>query len=288
MTPPREPKDPYITLVPTPDVGERVVQLHVPQRLFTALTSVTQGMTMTAFIAALVPTDTTAAVIQGYDSYTLTQPVLNDTGSDGTLSFYFAKPKATTALHDLTPFKTETKWIDLPWPGVLLYLYASQGRVDEEREEFPSAYTNYNASLTFSQKSRVVYEDRLGFVPAQQVSTEVIIREYLSNLPFTDVVVETPVTETVQYLYKGMRRTLECLHPDVTIPELLKGGKRVPNFGTPFVSERPYGQGQFYPATEMSTWEDHIFKAVYTSDNGVYYLTTFEALAPALPDPTLL
>jgi len=289
MTPPREPKKPYIALVPTLDVGEWVVQLFVPQRLFTSSTVVTTGMTLTEFLAALTPTDTTDAVAQGYDSYTLTRPVLGDAaGSDGTLSFYFAKPKPISSLVEATPFLEETKWQDYPWPAVILTLYGVTGSINFEKDNYDyvlSETSVYNFDLT---RSREVAEDRLAYIPAQRISTEVIIRHYQSNTPFTDVVVETPITDVVQYHHRGMQRSLDCIHPLIRIPELLKGGKLIPDFGTPNALERS-SAGQVYPATlPMSEWQDHIFDAKYSEDNGLYYLATYEALAPALPDPILL
>jgi len=286
MTPPREPKLPYITLVPTPDVGERVVRLHVPQRQFSDATTIVAGMTMTAFLAALTPTDTTDSIELGYDDYTLTQPVLNDEGTDGTLSFYFAKPKASASLPDLTPFKEETKWLEYPWPAVLLTLYGLEGTV--EYQEDGLIYFTTSSPYGGTKSTREVAEDRLALVPAQRISTEVIIRHYLSNVPFTDVPVETPITDTIQYSHRAMQRSIDCLHPLVRIPELLKIGRIIPDFGTPNASSVSLSEGQIYPETNQTTWQDHIYDAKYSEENGIYYLTTYEALAPALPKPILL
>ncbi len=288
MTPPREPKAPYIAHIPTPDVSERVIQLFVPQKFFSASTNITTGMTITAFLAALMPMDTTDVVEKGYESYTLTQPVLNDTaGSDGVLSFYFAKPKTSSSILDLTPFKEETKWLEHSWPAVILTLYGVEGTINFERDE--ADYFANGLLFTGTQRTREVAEDRLAYVPAQTISTEVLIRHYLSNSPFTNVLVETPVTDTVQYSYRGMQRTLDCIHPRITVPELFKNGKPIPDFGTPNALEVSRGAGQIFPATlPMSEWQDHIYRADYSDSDGVYSLTTYEALAPALPDPILL
>lgn len=290
MTPPREPKSPYIALIPTPDVGERVVQLFVPQRLFSSSTVVTSGMTLTAFLAALTPTDVTCAIEQGYDLYTLTQPVLDDTaGSDGMLSFYFAKPKTSSSTLDLTPFKEETKWQDYTWPAVILTLYGVEGTVTHEQDTYAYQNALVNTYDTVTDRVRSVTEDRLTYIPAQRISTEVTIRHYLSNTPFTDVIVETPVTDTVQYHHRDMQRTIDCIHPLILIPELLKDSKLIADFGTPNASEGSRKAGQVFPATlPMSEWQDHIFDAKYSENNGIYYLTTYEAIAPALPDPILL
>lgn len=289
MVPPRDPKQPYLGLVLTPDLAERVVQLFVPQRYFSDSVVLSQGMTLSAVLALLETTDTTDSIEKGYENYTLTQPVLDDaSGSDGTLSYYFAKPKTSTSLLDLTPFKEETEWRRHDWPAVLLSLYGVFGKVVKE------SYNNSVGGLEITNVYdptifRELYEDRLAFVPRQQIFTEVIIRHYTSNLPFTDVVLETPVTDIVQYSYKGMQQSLDCVHDDVFIPELFKGGKRIENFGTKNAQERPYEQGQFYPATlPMTTWQNHFFDAEYSSSRGSYSLITYEALAPALPDPTLL
>ena len=290
MVLPRDSKHPYLGLVPTPDLSERVVQLFVPQRFFSDSVTLSQGMTLSAVLTALEPTETTDAIEKGYQDYTLTQPVLDDTSSgDGVLSFYFAKPKASSSLLDLTPFKEETEWMKLDWPAVLLSLYGVFGKVVKE------SYNNSVGGFDVTAHSydptifRELYEDRIAFIPRQQIFTEVVIRYYTSNLPFTDVILETPVTNIVQYSYKGMQQSLDCIHDDVFIPELFKGGKRIENFGTKNAQERPYEQGQFYPATlPMTTWQNHLFDAKYSSERGSYSLVTYEALAPALPDPILL
>lgn len=290
MVPPRDPKQPYLGLVLTPDLAERVVQLFIPQRYFSDSVALSQGMTLSAVLALLETTDTTDSIEKGYENYTLTQPVLDDaSGSDGTLSYYFAKPKTSTSLLDLTPFKEETEWRKHDWPAVLLSLYGVFGKVVKD------SYNNSIGGVEITQNFydptsfRELYEDRLAFVPRQQIFTEVVIRHYTSNLPFTNVVLETPVTDIVQYSYKGMQQSLDCVHDDVFIPELFKGGKRIENFGTKNAQERHYEQGQFYPATlPMTTWQNHFFDAEYSSARGNYSLITYEALAPALPDPTLL
>jgi hypothetical protein len=84
-----------------------------------------------------------------------------------------------------------------------------------------------------------------------------------------------------------MKKALNCLHPTVYVPELFKTGKKIPDFGTENAMEITGLQMQVFPATEMTEWQDHFFKADFSDQNGIYFLRTYEALAPAVPDSTV-
>jgi len=278
----REVKLPYYRLSPTGDVAERVVELFVPQQFFLATTIVTPGVTMTNFLSSLAPMDKTRVLDAGYSSYLLTGPMLNGT-PEGTLGFYFAKPKTSASLPSLTPFKQETIWQDYDWPTVIYSLYAVQGEMETERESYnfiqsPGGGPNGNDYNLWHYKP--VFLDRYRIINGRRLSTEIIIRDYNSPVPFTDVIVEQPVTTVVSYSYLDIRETIDCLHPDIFIPEMFKSGRLISGFGTQGKTEHPAGTGQFFPATNMQDWESHIFRADFSSSNGLYQLRTYEALPP--------
>jgi hypothetical protein len=274
----REVKLPYYRLAPTGDVAERVVELFIPQQFFLATTTVTPGVTMTAFLSTLSPMDKSRVLDAGYGSYLLTGPMLNGT-PEGTLGFYFAKPKSSSSLSSLTPYKEETIWQDYDWPTVIYSLYAVQGEMETERESYQ--YNQSNGGNDYNLwHFKPVFLDRYRIINGRRLSTEVIVRDYNSPTPFTDVIVEPPVTSVVSYSYLDIRETIDCLHPDIFIPEMFKGGRLISGFGTKGKTEHPDGTGQFFPATNMQDWESHIFRADYSSSNGLYQLRTYEALPP--------
>lgn len=279
----------HFELLGTPHVSERVVKLWVWEGTLRESVRPTLHMTLQAFVAELgVPND--GACDAGYADYELTGAA--GRSGDGYLGYTFAKPQ--TGAGDLllmTPYKDpQTIWPRKEWHPILDRLYAIRGEAREGSEALDTfIYTsdagNFGAPLL---KNKTLTLDRLVLYPGITCPTEVIVREYLSSRPFTNVQVRTPVPTLVQYSYLGMQNSLVCLHPTVTVPELIKGGKLLEGFGTPDPQEYGAERGIVFPETNFTTWEPHIYDAEYEEDGGVYYLKTYEALPPELPDPQLL
>jgi len=274
---PVEPQETKIfNLIPTADVGERVLRLWVREQDIRADTSLTTGTALTAFLPMLPRAD---ATLLGYGSYLLTRPA--GRRGDGYLGFDFAKPKTTAQLR--TPFKTTRVWQDYTWPDVLKILLAVQGDEEDEVEAQGGQYPGVGGTVDrYNQKTRTKTEDRLLYFPGSRRATEFIVREYLSPTPFTGLQVERPIPTQVHYNHRGMERRLTCLHPTVTVPELLQGARMIAGFGTPNATD-VFGKGLVFPATNMLEWVPHLCRAEMSDEGGVYYLRTYEALPPELP-----
>jgi hypothetical protein len=139
----KEVKLPYYSLLPSPDVTRRVVQLFVPQQFFKASVTVTEGVTLTNFLSSLSAMDKTNVLNDGYGSYILTQADLNDDGAkDGMLSFYFAPP--LTELEIATPYNTYFEVEpSMYWPKVLTSIQASKRLFEQTyvaRPRYKEAY----------------------------------------------------------------------------------------------------------------------------------------------------
>jgi len=268
----------HFNLIPTADVGERVLRLWVNEDSLRADTTIATGTALTAFLP-MVPKAN--AALQGYGSYLLTRPA--GRREDGYLGFDFAKPK--TAAQLIAPFKTTTIWDDYSWPAVLKYLGGVEGLLEEEVDTWGSVTGPGITSIGYQfdvGKQRLKTEDRLVIYPSQRTATEITVREYLSPTPFTGIQVERPIPTQVQYSYRNMQRSLECLHPTVTVPELLKGARPIDGFGTPNAAAA-FGRDIEFPATNMLDWVPHLYRADMSDEGGVYYLKTYEALPPPLP-----
>lgn len=285
----RESQEPtHFDLLPTPAVGERTVRLWVLERLLREDVTVTLNTTLQRFVSDLgVPND--GACDAGYGLYQLT--AAGARSNDGYLSYLFAKPKTGNGvLARLTPFREpKTKWIMKDWPAVMRSLFFVRGEYTDvvETPRIPRMPSPNQSSFDYdlSHVKRMT-DDRMILYPSVTVSTEVIVREYLSNVPFEKVPVKSPIPRRVSYNFEGNRESIDCLGPEVRVPLMVKNGILVPDAGTPRAEESGWEFGTIFPASQpMQTWEPHIYAADDRFDDGVYYLTTYEALPPPLPPP---
>lgn len=266
-------------LLPTASVGSRVVRLWVRQEFLRADVSVTEGQTVQAFIGAINVT-TSDVLDAGYGSYVLTEP---GPMRDGYLSFHFTAPSSTLSVDDLTPWSEKTIWVnDILWPDVLRYLYAVEGTQDDMNQSQVNAFP--------LSQARVLTLDRYELVKGGYLPTEVIVRRYLTSSLITGLRAERPMPQPVQYAWNRLRNSLDCLHEDIYVPEILTDAQRVPGFGTENADEVFANGQQFFPRTNFTTWQSHIYR-IEQSDrpvNGLYETTTFEALPPAMPQGLIL
>lgn len=284
----REAQEPtHFELLPTPDVGERVVRLWVQEQRLREAVRPALNTTLQAFVSSLaLPPD--GACAAGYGAYQLTGP--GGRTGDGYLGFLFARSQTGAGvLARLTPFRTKTRWLVRDWPAVMRSLHFVRGKYHDETEQpttppFPVANQGfYDYSLS---KVKTMTDDRLVLYPAVSTSTEVIVREYLSSVPFSKVPVRVPIPRRVSYNFEGTRESIDCLGPEVRVPLMVREGVLVPDAGTPHAAESGWEQGTIFPASQpMQTWEPHIYAAEDSFEDGIHYLKTYEALPPPLPPP---
>jgi len=278
---PLEPREPTsFDLLPTPHVGSRVVRLWVRQEHLRAGVSITEGQTVQAFMAAInvTPSDVLTA---GYGSYVLTEPGPSREG--GYLSFHFTAPSTSLKLKDLRPWSEKTIWdSDFVWPDVLRYLFAVEGKaVDLTREQ------DLVADI---RETKFLQVDRYELVQGGRIPTQVKIKRYLTSGPITGLVAERPMPQPVTYSWKGLSNSLNCLHDDITVPELLLQSRIIDRFGTPNAPDVAQLGEQFFPRTNFLTWRSHVYR-IEQSDrprDGYYETVIYEALPPPMPQGQLL
>lgn len=275
---PQEPT--HFERLPTPNVAQVSVLLWVEQSRILNSTVITPGTTVNNFIPGI---DKGGVLAGQYGSYVLsTIPVRKR--DDGYLGYTFVKPNATSAyLKDLTPFKTVVKWLPITWEPVLRKLYAMTGTSVDGTDINSTGAGSY-------ERSRPMTVDRYELINGlPNHPTEVTVREYLSASPILGVRVERQQPTRISYNYgagyNALRNTIDCLHDDVTVPELLENGVLVQDFGTPNAQETNTDRGQFFPATvPMKSWRTHIYDAdMQLTESGVYHLITYTAKPPPMP-----
>lgn len=267
-------------LLPTPQAGRHALRLWVRQEQLRASTTITEGQTVAAFLSA-IQVATSDVLSAGYGAYVLTEP--GPVREGGYLSFHFAAANASVRLKDLTPWSERTIWdSDFPWPDVLRYLYAVEGRATD--------VSRIQTGTNEVTETKVLQCDRYELVQGGRIPTQVVVRRYLSSSPITGLKAEKPQPQPVTYRWKDVSNSLLCLHDDVLVPELLQEYRRIDRFGTPNAPEASALGEQFFPRTNFLTWQRHIYR-IEQSDrpvNGYYETVTYEALPPPMPQGQIL
>lgn len=282
----------HFELLPTDDVGQRIVLLKVVQSQLRADVVPSRGTTLSDFVSSL-ETPPGPAVDMGYGSYVLTAPA--QAGS-GYLGFYFAAPGTITSSTDIsaqTPWQEKEIWVnDIEWPDVLEYLLGITGRVAETIEAGRDSSTSGVTTTKANTRRNLQMLDQWRLIEGGYLPTRVLVRDYLTPFLITGLVVEKPRPSRIAYRYLGMQNVLRCLHEDVTVPPFLENLEIVSEFGTPNAAQvfTETGGRQFIPATNWTSWQDHIYRIEQPVDpvNGLYRTRVYFAYAPPQPPSALL
>lgn len=262
-------------LLATARPGEWAVRLWVPQDLLDEETVIPEGCALKDLPQCEQRDD---ALYKGYGDYRLT--ACEDVG-EGYMGFIFGKPREATlegALVRRVPDK-----MMMVWPPVLRCFYAMEGLVDDWQEtgDFGGSRTT-----NFVKKRRVL--ERVDFVPAAELPTEVVRETYQAPVPFAAELLDARkwVTSRVAIRFQDIQFSADCLHDTVTVPELMVEGELVRGLGTPNAADRNRANGQIFPATNYKTWPAEIViesRQVFTGR--LYELTRVVAKAPKMPPP---
>lgn len=191
--------------------------------------------------------------------------------SNGLLWFFFAKPKTET--EKKVPFRTSRKFEDKEWDTVLLDLAI----VKESGIPVSTVAAEKHRKVLISGPK---YGVRPVLIPGGARGTQFVIREYQAPSVFSIPAHETPVPMLVAYSIGEHQGNIVCLHEDLHVKSRRTVHSAV-GLGV------PHGviAGQFFPATNMTTWEDHVVSDDQNFVNGVWHRVQVEAIAPELEDP---
>lgn len=243
-------------------INERGLILLVKDVHFKATTTLVEHTTLENFMSTEdVPKGD--AITQGFGSYIYTEqlPKLGDC-----MRFVFLKAK--TDVEEVQTVRAprtinEVTW----WPNWLASLYAVQALVSISSEDGRSGATTVTNSTTSTR-----YFDRYILIDGGEFNTQHVVEEFFSYRPIPGLVATEPRPTTVFYSTFGMQNSINCLHEEVKIPELILSAERVEDFGTPNAREVRWELGSVFPATNMTGWAPHFRKLIVTErDGGFHY-----------------
>lgn len=191
---------------------------------------------------------------------------------DGDIGLYFAPP--LTEEESNTPFDTRYRSGNHYWPAILknVVILKARKRIGVERSGRP-IYAP-------------AYYNRISYIPSVQEGTHITTRKYIYNYEYDVPQHEAPVPTSVQWSLPGKADGSfpECLHGDIKIPavpsEIMD---YVLGEGTPSAMIL---QGQFFPATNFTSWDEYVKSDSVEFQNGVYIRTTVTVTPP--PEPQLI
>lgn len=252
-------------------VNDRALILWVSERHFDASTTLVADTTLSNFMSS-IDIGKGDAVNAGFGSYIYKHQLDKQNGN---LRFVFLKNKTETeALEVVKP--AATIWRPLPWPNVLLELYAVKGDVQEL--EAGTIATDATTNKRLVER----YFDRYRLINGGTFNTEIFVEEFFSASPITSLFATEPRPEPVYYNFLGMSNRLDALHTEITIPELVVSKELVDGFGSKPITET-WQLGSIFPATNMATWEAHYRTLDVTERDGGYYYRREYAYPPPIP-----
>lgn len=200
-----------------------------------------------------------------------------ESGPSGYLGFAFSKAKTDTERN--TPWRTRTRFGDHGWDDILLGI-----PVERDRGFLRSTVAAVNGQRTLISGPSLY--PRPVIIPGGARGTQFVIREYMSPTKYNIPAHETPVPGLVHYDIAGKEGTIVALHDDLTIQSqrtvesmAVMGGGDLSGVSSGLIT------GQFFPATNLTTWAAHIIYDDQQFSAGVWQRTQIEALPPALPEP---
>lgn len=270
MPPPLPVKGPtggYFDLLPTPNPEELSFRVKEHAKDFKA-TQMPKKFTpyKSCTMLAVRP----SMPIEGYSDYIYTHV----TREGEYLWFHFSKSKTPSQKN--TPFDSWTSTQQFTWPAMLLdtYIVKANG--------FPQATYDGSSVVTSS-----TFKDRYRYVPDTSYDSKIIIEQFLSPTPWSDVELThpQPVPTAVNGDWVGLSvRFPRCLHPKIVFQESLPGAQIIYGQGAqmPLVPRDP--TRQVFPATNFTAWAPFVISDQVQKTRGVYLREKVTIFPPPMPE----
>lgn len=254
-------------------VNDRALVLWVPERYFTATTSLVIDTTLSSFMTTEgVPKGD--AITQGFGSYIYREQLPK---AGGSLRFVFLQAKSEEQqLEVVKPVKEATEPID--WPDWLVSLYAV--KIKETIEEQTGPPTTGSTPAITALKLNDRYYDRYVLIKGGRYNSFVTYSEYFSPTLIQSFVATEPRPMPVFYNLYGMANRFDCLHDTITVPHIGLIQSVVPGFGTEVVNES-WELASIFPRTNHLGWIPHTRAVNCVSRDGGYYYTVQHVTPPA-------
>ena len=269
-------------ILPTPNPEEFSFSVRVPDRkintglllkpgstLVSAQTAFRTGGTATTYAEFLWAVNQ-ERVADGFANYVYLKC---EKSSADYVTFFFGKSR--TADERNTPFAVYRDNRQYTWPSVLEDLYIVSSTVAQ--------YINNGTSVTSTPR----YIPKYRFRPAVSYNSRIIVRQYLSEVPWPDGALEheQPVPTDINADFIGLNINFErCLHDTARFRELVPGAQIVYGAG---IINPPLDRslnGQIFPATNFTDWADFYIEDRQQQVNGLWLRESVQIFPPPTPE----
>lgn len=269
-------------LLPTPNPEEFSFSVRVPDRkintslllkpgsaLVSAQTAARTGGTATTYAKFLWAVNQ-ERVQDGFADYVYLK--CEKTGADY-INFFFGKSRDADTRN--TPFAVYRDNRQYTWDAVLEDLYVISSTVQQ-----------YISTGNGVQKAPR-YLPRYKFRPAVSYNSRIIVRQYLSEIPWPDGELEheQPVPTAINADYIGLNINFErCLHGAARFRETTPGAAIVYGVGMIEPPSDRALQGQLFPATNFTDWQDFYIEDRQQQVNGLWLRESVQIFPPPIPE----
>jgi len=259
-------------------VNDRGIILHVRESYMAESVVLTAGTTLANFMSTQdVPKGD--AIELGYGSYVYQEQIPKESNN-----FRFVFLKAKTEEEELTPVKEASTINEITWwPNWLVSLYALRATVPLQGETGSWTGTLAGVASNLTTGNNITgtrYFDRYILIPGGDFNTQHVVEEFFSYRVIPSLVATEPRPTTVSYSTLGMQNSINCVHEEVKVPEIILAASRVEDFGTPNAKAVQWELGSVYPATNMPGWAPHYRKLQVTERDGGFYYRRHYVIPP--------
>lgn len=272
-------------ILPTPNPEEFSFSIRVPDRkvntglllkpgstLVSAQTAFRTGGTATKYSEFLWAVNQ-ERVADGFADYVYLK--CEKSGADY-ITFFFGKSR--TAAERSEPFAQYRDNRQYTWPAVLEDLYVISSSIKQ--------YINTGSG--YDQAPR--YLPRYKFRPSVSYNSRIIVRQYLSEVPWPDGELEheQPVPTDINADYIGLNINFErCLHDTARFRETTPGASIVYGAGivNPPLDRQP--TVQIFPATNFTDWQEFYVEDRQQQVNGLWLRESVQIFPPPTPESVI-
>jgi hypothetical protein len=268
-------------LLPTPSPEEFSFSVRVPDRKFNTSLLLKTGSTLVSAQTA-ARTGGTATTYSEF-LWAVNQERVSEfadyvylkcekSGADY-INFFFGK--ARTDEERNTPFAVYRDNRQFTWDAVLEDLYIIQSSVAQ--------YINTGSATDTAPR----YLPRYKYRPAVSYNSRIIVRQYLSEIPWPDEALEheQPVPTAINADYIGMNINFErCLHGACRFRETTPGATPVVGIGMIDPPSDRSLLGQLFPATNFTDWADFFIEDRQQQVNGLWLRESVQIFPPTPPE----
>lgn len=192
---------------------------------------------------------------------------------EGDAGLYFAPP--LTDEESNTPFDTSYSVRNHYWPPILkaVGIFETKKPIGKDK----------NGRLVYEYR----YYDRKSFIASAKEGTTFTVRKYIYNYEYDPVAGEFPSPTPVHWNLPGKANGYfeECLHPTIVIPA---AKVMAPDIVLGDASSLgAIIEGQVFPATNHTGWEEYDLSDVVEFVNGVYIRSVTTVTPPPEPPITV-